>query len=397
MQGRKSSRGDISISDGGTSSSLLLRRKRIDVEMKEIPFRTMNKSYIFILITLLFSTLSASAQKLTTNTPVYDCGQVLFRQPITAHFNIKNKASRKVIITDVKTSCGCTTAIAAEQEIGGGKESVIDATYDAKQLGHFQKEIWIYEEGQNKPLELTLRGVVVTEIKDYSGSYPYTIGNIRTDRHTVEFEDVSRGTSPTQTIHILNTTGETIQPVIMHLPEYMTAEVSPTRIAPDQGGEIRITLDTDKIRNLGLSQTTIYLGKYPGDKISQDKEIETSAILLPSFDNNDTSQYYTGPQIQLSKKEISLQDMTGKPEKLKGEITIQNIGKEILEISTLQMFTLGLQVSLGKTRLAPSESTKMKITADSLELKRQKQKPGILMITNDPKNPKVILEVIGYE
>ena len=365
--------------------------------MKEIPFRTMNKSYIFILITLLFSTLSASAQKLTTNTPVYDCGQVLFRQPITAHFNIKNKASRKVIITDVKTSCGCTTAIAAEHEIGGGKESVIDATYDAKQLGHFQKEIWIYEEGQNKPLELTLRGVVVTEIKDYSGSYPYTIGNIRTDRHTVEFDDVSRGTSPTQTIHILNTTGETIQPVIMHLPEYMTAEVSPTRIAPDQGGEIRITLDTDKIRNLGLSQTTIYLGKYPGDKISQDKEIETSAILLPSFDNNDTSQYYTGPQIQLSKKEISLQDMTGKPEKLKGEITIQNIGKEILEISTLQMFTLGLQVSLGKTRLAPSESTKMKITADSFELKRQKQKPGILMITNDPKNPKVILEVIGYE
>ncbi|MGM9712882.1 MAG: DUF1573 domain-containing protein [Prevotella sp.] len=355
----------------------------------------MNKNTVTLIISLLLQTFTATAQKLTTDTPVYDCGQVLFRQPVTAHFNIRNKSSRQIVIKDVKTSCGCTTAAATDQIISGGKETTVDATYDAKQLGHFQKEIWIYEEGQKKPLELMLRGVVVTEIKDYSGTYPYTVGNIRTDRNAIEFDDVYKGSTPMETIHILNTTGETIQPVVMHLPEYMTAEVSPTRIAPEQGGEIRISLNTERIRDLGLSQTTIYLGRYPGDKISQEKEIPTSAILLPSFSNNDTSQYYTGPQIQLSATDMPIQGMTGKPDKLKGEIIIQNVGKEQLEISALQMFTLGLQVSLGKTRIAPSESTKLKITANGLVLKQQKQKPRILMITNDPNNPKVIVEITG--
>lgn len=333
------------------------------------------------------------AQKLTTATPVYDCGQILFRTPVTTQFVIRNKGMRSATITKVLTSCGCTTATAKQTKVGGGKEITVDATYDAKQLGHFQKEIWIYEEGQEKPLELILKGVVVTEIKDYSGTYPYTLGQIRSDIDEIEFDDVNRGNIPAKTFHIFNTTSEFIEPVVMHLPDYLKASVSPTRIAPEQGGEVTLLLMSNKLRDMGLTQTSVYLGKFPGDKVSAEKELPVSVILLPSLQDINFADRNVAPQLQLSSKVLKKSEMTGKPQKLKGEIILQNVGKTELEIQSLQMFTAGLKVSLQKSKLQPGETTKLKVEANDLELQQIKQKPRILMITNDPTQPKVIIEI----
>lgn len=344
----------------------------------------------------LFSILAALpsvAQRLTARQTVYDCGQVMFRQPVQGQFTVRNKSSRTATIERVETSCGCTTAQAAQSSLAGGKEMTVSATYDAKQLGHFQKDIFIYEEGQRQPLVLTIKGVVVTEIKDYSGTYPHLIGQIRADRSEVEFDDVNQGETPVQTIHIFNTTGRAVEPVVMHLPDYLAAEVSPTRIMPNHGGEIHLMLLSSRLRGMGLTQTSLFLGQFPGDKVSPEKELPFSAVVIPSF--ADVTDYTQSPQLMLSDTIMSREKMSGKPEKMKGEIQLQNIGRAELAISALQMFTPGLQVSLGKTRLAPGEMTKLKIQADDTVLRQQKTRPCILMITNDPRRAKVIITVSG--
>ncbi len=345
-------------------------------------------------IVIILSAIASQsfAQKLSTTTPIYDCGQVLFRQPVTTQFVLNNKTSKQITISEVLTSCGCTTGTPRTTTVESGANIVVDATYDAKQLGHFQKEIWVYEEGQSKPLELILKGVVVTEIKDFSGNYPFTLGQIRADGNEIEFDGVNKGSVASKRIHILNSTGETIEPVVMHLPDWLKAEVSPTRMGPEQGGEITFTLLSNKMRNMGLSQTNVFLGKYPGDKVSQDKEIPISVVLIPSIQDLDTNDP-TAPRVQLSATELKKSEMSGKPEKLKGEIVVQNTGKSTLEISSLQMFTIGIQVSLGKMKLQPGESTKLKVQVNSMELQQTKTRPRILMITNDPNQPKVTVEI----
>ena len=79
--------------------------------------------------------------------------------------------------------------------------------------------------------------------------------------------------------------------------------------------------------------------------------------------------------------------------KRKAELQISNIGRTPLNISSLQMFTEGLQISLGKTTLQTGESTKLKITAERDELKKARTKPRILMITNDPDHSKVVITI----
>lgn len=349
----------------------------------------MRKLLPLLLLLLLVSATPDAAQRLTTSQAVYDCGQVMFRRPVSAAFTLRNKSGKTVRISRIETSCGCTTATAATTTVGGGRELTVTATFDAKQLGHFVKDITIWEEGQKEPLELTLKGVVVTEIKDFSGTYPHAIGQIRADRNEVEFDDVSSGQHPTTTLHILNATGSAIEPVVMHLPDYLRAEVSPTRLMPEQGGEIRLTLLSEKLRGMGLTQTSLYLGTRPGDKVSPEKELPATVVLVPSFEGTGDE----APSLLLSDTIMRREAMSGKPEKMRGEIMLQNIGRRELVVSALQMFTAGLTVSLGKTRLEPGETTKLRIEANATVLAQQKSRPRILMITNDPRRPKVIITI----
>ena len=65
----------------------------------------------------------------------------------------------------------------------------------------------------------------------------------------------------------------------------------------------------------------------------------------------------------------------------------------MLTITSLQMFTGGLKISLGKRELKPGESTKLKLTAVRDELLKVRTRPRILMIVNDPQKPKVTITI----
>ena len=215
---------------------------------------------------------------------------------------------------------------------------------------------------------------------------------VMVDQNDIEFEDVNRGAKPYKTIHILNTSDQPSQPQIMHLPPYLSAEVSPTTIAPGHSGEATITLDSHKLRDFGLSQTSIYLGFAQGDKIAADKEITVSAVLLPDFEMLSQEELEDAPHITLSADSLNLGAFNGKKKK-RGEIEITNTGLSLLDIRSLQMSTTGLQLSLSKTKIEPGESAKLKVTANAEDFKTIRKTPRILMITNDPNNAKVEIKV----
>ena len=157
---------------------------------------------------------------------------------------------------------------------------------------------------------------------------------------------------------------------------------------------ITVSLNSKRLKDMGLTQTSVYLGSFPGDRVSREKELGVSAVLLPKFDNLTASQLANAPRLYLSTSELNLGAFNGK-KKLKGEIIIRNDGKTALNIKNLQMFTVGLQVSLSKQKLQPGESTKMKITAEQRLIKSVRSQPRVLMITNDPGRPKVTIKVIA--
>ncbi len=351
----------------------------------------MNKKSILVSLFAVF-TLSVSAQRMEVTSPSIDCGQVQYRNPVSADFEILNKGNRPLRIDEVRVSCGCTTVDYPTTEIAADGKFSLHVTYDAQQMGSFDKLVAVYANGEKKPLVLHLKGRVVRHIIDFSGAYPFKLGSLLADKTDLEYDDVNRGELPQQKIHIRNTTSGVVQPVVMHLPNYLRADVSPSKIAPGHSGVVTITLDSRLLKDLGLTQTSVYLGQFPGDKVSHEKEISISAVLLPKFDQL-ASASSAAPHMTLSTTELNLGPF-GNKKKLKGEVVIRNDGQSTLDIKSLQMFTAGLQVSLNKTKLAPGEEAKMKVTAEQRQLRNLRTKPRILMITNDPQSPKVVVHII---
>lgn len=338
------------------------------------------------------ASLGANAQSLKATMPQIECGQLLFKTPATLTLDFKNLSNAAVTIKEVDTGCGCTTAEYTKGSIIPGNIAQVKLTLDCKQLGHFTRVIRVFDSASKDPAEVIISGQVVTKVENFSGEYPNKLGVLLTDATELEFEDVNKGQHTTQEIHVMNPTGQNVQPTALRLPSYLKAEMRPEVLGPKQKGTMVFTLNSQQLRDYGLTQSMIYLAKDPADKVSSDKEIEVSAILLPpAIAKDDVSRPYA-PKLTMSTKELDMRELQ-KKSKVKTEITITNNGRSNLEISKLQMFTSGLEVQLGKTKLEPGESTKLKVTGIAKELKKVRTRPRILMITNDPDNQKVVITI----
>ncbi len=334
---------------------------------------------------------NVEAQKIKASTEVLNIGQVQYCLPATGVFELKNTGNRPLKISNVDTGCGCAVASYPTEPIEPGASFTVNVTYDARQMGHFQKFVDVYSNASDSPLALQLSGVVVEEVQDYVGDFPITLGSLTADCNAVVFEDVHLGEQIQQRFHVFNPTGKTVQPQIMHLPNYLKAEVSPTKVAPNRSAEVTITLDSRFIHDFGYEETQIYLGANPGEKVSASKQIDVSAIFLPAKSAMTTTQKALAPKIEMSQTTVDMPIADGK--KRTETVTIQNTGKTRLEIQRMQMLTTGLKVELNKTSLEPNETARLKITTLPRQLKHLKTVPRILMITNDPERQKILVNI----
>lgn len=330
--------------------------------------------------------------KATFDKKAHEFGVVLWKHPATATFTIKNDGDKPLVISNVTTSCGCTVADWTKAPIAPGATGTVSSTFDAKALGRFQKSIGVYCNASARPIYLTLRGEVSADPKNYTLTHPYEIGAIRLNKDAIEFDDTNKGDKPTMEILVANTSNEVYTPVLMHLPPYLEAVAEPEIIGKKGTGKIRVTLDTDKLPKFGLTTATVYLSRFLGDKVGEENAIPVSAVLLPDFSNISQYQRLNPPSIELSSEELVLPSLA-ENEKKSQKIVIKNVGKSDLEITDLQVFNSALGVQLKKRVLKPGASTKMKITAYGKYLKKVKGTPRVLMITNDPNRPKIIVRV----
>lgn len=343
---------------------------------------------LFLLTLIPFS---ATAQKLVAEKTTVDVGRTGYQMPITATFEFKNKSHRHLKISEVRPDCHCTSIEFPKEQIGAGNSFQIKMTYNARQLGHFDHQAAIISNASKKPLYIRMKGVVQADYQDFSGTYPVEMGELRLDKDALEFDDVNKGFEQVQELHIYNNGTRVYQPNLMHLPSYLTAVVVPERLAPNRAGKMTVTLHSDKLHDYGLTQTAVYLAGNPGDKVSPDHEISVSAVLLPAFVEMTAEQRQRAPKLQMSKQTI---DITFDGKKKKADvIELTNQGQTELDISSLQMFTGGITVSLGKSKLQPGQSTKLKVTAIRDEVLKLRRRPRVLMITNDPDKGKIVINI----
>jgi len=93
---------------------------------------------------------------------VHDFGTMEKGGDASCVFTFKNVTKKPVTLTNVKTSCGCTAADWPKEPIAKKKKGSIKVKYDSNRIGKFTKTIKVYIEGEENPIQLEIKGTIVS-------------------------------------------------------------------------------------------------------------------------------------------------------------------------------------------------------------------------------------------
>lgn len=339
------------------------------------------------------ASVAVAQPRFASNTEMHTFGQIEWKHPVTAQYVITNTGDKPLVLTEVEPDCACSVPQWTQDPIAPGTKGTVSVTFNAEALGHFRKSVAIYTNAQPHLVYLKFSGEVVREIKDFTKTHPYLIGQIRVDKNSLDFPDVRYGEKPVIQISVVNLSDRSYEPVLMHLPPYLQMEVKPNVLQKGEKGVITLTLNPEKLTDLGLTQASVYLARFAGDKIADENEIPVSAILLPDFSGMTDTEKANAPAVRLSTQNIDMSAILAMRSKARQDIIITNTGHAPLHISKLQVFHPAVGVSLKKSVLKPGDRTRLRVTVEKKNIGKKRRHLRLLMITNDPMQPKVEINI----
>jgi hypothetical protein len=121
------------------------------------------KTFISILILFLFS-FSINAQEFKFEKATIDYGKISKGANGERIFIFTNIGDQPLIITNIKSSCGCTIPKKPEGPIMPGKKGEIKVSYDTKRVGGFSKSITIFSNAKESRKIIKIKGIVSKEV-----------------------------------------------------------------------------------------------------------------------------------------------------------------------------------------------------------------------------------------
>jgi hypothetical protein len=94
---------------------------------------------------------------------VYDYGTIAQNSDGTSEFTFKNAGKEPLVLSRVRSSCGCTVPTWPRKPIMPGEEEVIKVKYDTRRMGRIYKSISIYSNANNSPIVARIKGEVVKQ------------------------------------------------------------------------------------------------------------------------------------------------------------------------------------------------------------------------------------------
>ena len=124
----------------------------------------MKKLIVVALISLVGYTSSAQA-KISFKNETVDYGKIVKGSDGVRVFEFTNTGDAELVITNVKSSCGCTVPKKPEEPIAPGASGSIEVKYDTNRVGPIRKTVTVYSNA-NEPIKaLKIKGEVLNSSK----------------------------------------------------------------------------------------------------------------------------------------------------------------------------------------------------------------------------------------
>jgi Protein of unknown function (DUF1573). len=123
------------------------------------------KKLVLIAIVALVSFAATAQAKISFKSDTIDYGTIAKGSDGLRVFEFTNTGNAPLIISDVKSSCGCTVPKKPDGPIAPGASSTIEVKYDTNRVGPIRKTVTVYSNADEPIKALKIKGEVVEEGK----------------------------------------------------------------------------------------------------------------------------------------------------------------------------------------------------------------------------------------
>lgn len=309
-------------------------------------------------------------------------------------FKFKNVGDAPLQISRAISSCGCTTPKYTKKPLKPGEEGQITVTYHAKgRPGPFEKSIYIYSnDSQNERAMLTITGNVVTS-RNNIDTYREELGaGVRVKITTLNFFDVYPGRKyRTRTLMVYNEGDEPIRLWTRGAPKYVRIESDPEVIEPKKEGSLRVTYLADKVKDWGPREDFFYIMVKGREAHMKNKRITVQADIWEDFSSWTKKDLDNQPEIDFSDLKVTFNARNDVQTRV---LNVRNCGKTKLSLRKLMSgMPECLSLKADDMTIKPGQSTMIILKYDHKKNTARKKKSFFYVMSNDPTNSRVIIDV----
>ncbi len=119
------------------------------------------KKMILVAFVALVSFAAQAQAKIEFKSDTIDYGEIAKGSDGVRVFEFTNTGSEPLIISDVKSSCGCTVPEKPKDPIAPGKNGQIKVKYDTNRVGPIRKTVTVYSNATEPIKALKIKGEVL--------------------------------------------------------------------------------------------------------------------------------------------------------------------------------------------------------------------------------------------
>lgn len=109
-----------------------------------------------------------NAPEIVFTSVTHDYGTIPYDGDGTFDFEFKNTGNEPLVLSEVRSSCGCTTPEWPREPIKKGQKATIKVKYNTKIIGPFTKSIYVTSNAKTQRIELKIKGTVANNEKGSS-------------------------------------------------------------------------------------------------------------------------------------------------------------------------------------------------------------------------------------
>lgn len=102
-----------------------------------------------------------NAPEITFDKTVHDYGTVPYKGDGSCEFKFTNTGKEPLILTNVRSSCGCTVPKWPREPVLPGQSDVIKVEYKTNRIGRINKTITVQSNASNNTVVLRIKGQVL--------------------------------------------------------------------------------------------------------------------------------------------------------------------------------------------------------------------------------------------